>query len=976
MGNSKKLMLIGWDAADWKVIHQLIEEGQLPTLKAVMEKGTMGNLRTLSPVLSPMLWTSIATGKRPYKHGIYGFTEPTPNGKSVQAMGNLSRRCKAIWNILNQHDLTSQVVCWWPSHPAEPIDGVMVSDFFHKVPKKPGDPWPLMAKCVHPEEKLKELAKLRIHPRQMTADIVRPFVPLGHEIDQDADSRLAMCMRMISECTTVHDTAEHLLDNEEWDFAAIYYDAIDHFCHGFMRYRAPQRAHITDKDFRIYKDVVTNAYRFHDLLLKKLIAKGADDTTFILMSDHGFHPDHLRPTSLPSEPAGPALEHRDYGIFLAWGPNIRRDHIIHSASLLDITPTILSVFGLPIGEDMDGKPLLGMFEDAPKVDTIPSWEDVAGNDGRHPQDMAIEAADSQAALDQLVALGYIEAPDSDMSQAVRDCQRELDYNLARSYIDAGMHGEATPLLLDLYKNYPLEFRFGIQLATCLRAMNRVSALEKLIEHMNANWRVAASEARGLLKEIEGIKRERLVHWNELKKIEEESDDPNVVKLARLDTTGKPAVFDETEKRRTSKIRSVAQGNAQTLDFLAASVASSKGEFEKALDMLEKAQITKSKNPGFQFHVGIVYLGLERFDDAEAAFLKALEFDEFHPNALMGLCRTYVEKGQWQKAIDFGKQATGLKFHFPVAHYFLGRSKNKIGDFNGAITSLSTAVKQNPNFVEVHELLAKIYRKSVLDEDLAKFHKSTAEELSRQNESIRQNDSFDLPEFRAEQFRADLPKLDEMETNADFVRPLSQAKAIFGIEKATAKDAGVPEVIIVSGLPRSGTSMMMQMLKAGGVDVFTDSERTPDESNIKGYFEAEIVKKLGKENKWVHDCDGQVIKVVAPLIPSLPQGVNYKVIFMNRDMGEILNSQTSMLERLQKDGGNIEQERLGEIYQNQIHVAIHLLKVHGQSIFVANYHEIVENPGPAAKQIAKYLERDLDEEAMCKAVSPELYREKK
>ena len=977
MGNSKKLMLIGWDAADWKVIHQLVEEGKLPTLKKVMGSGTMGNLRTLSPVLSPMLWTSIATGKRPFKHGIYGFTEPSPNGKSVQPMTNVSRRCKAVWNILNQHDLRSQVVGWWPSHPAEPINGVMVSDFFHKVPKKPGDPWPLMAKCVHPVEATKTLAKFRIHPRQLTPEVVRPFIPLGHEVNQEADSRLAMCMRMICECTTIHDTAEYLLDNEEWDFAAIYYDAIDHFCHGFMRYRAPQQAHISDEDFRIYKDVVTNAYRFHDMLLRKLIAKADDDTTFILMSDHGFHPDHLRPSALPAEPAGPALEHRDYGIFLAWGPNIRKDHIIHSASLLDITPTILSVFGMPIGEDMDGKPLLEIFEEAPEIETIPSWEDVSGNDGQHPEDMAIDPVDSKAALDQLVALGYIEAPDADVSKAVEDCKRELDYNLARSYIDAGMHGQATPLMFDLYSNHPLEFRFGIQLATCLRAMNRVSALEKLIDHMNANWRVAAKEARKRMEEIERVKRERLAHWNELKKLDDESDDPDAPALARVDSTGRPAIFDESDKLISSKIRSVAYGNAQTLDFLAASVASSKGEFEKALELLEKAEITSSKNPGFQFHVGTVYLGLERLDDAENAFLKALEFDEFHPNALMGLARTYVEKGHWQKAVDFGKQATGLKFHFPVAHYFVGKARNNIGDFDGAVKSLTTAVKQNPNFVEVHELLASIYRKSIQDEDLAKFHKATAEELTRQNAAIQQDDDFELPKFEAEKFRAEMPLLDGMEDdeNSPLARPLSQAKPLAIAEKPNENVETLPEVIIVSGLPRSGTSMMMQMLKAGGMELFTDSQRVPDENNPKGYFEAEIVKKMPKENKWVKECDGQVIKVVAPLIPSLPQGVNYKVIFMNRNMDEILKSQTSMLDRLKKEAGDIDDQTLAEIFKSHIHVAIHLLKAHGHSIMLANYHEIVKDPVPTANIICKFLGRDLNQKQMISAVLPDLYREK-
>ena len=108
--NQSKVFLIGWDAADWKVIYGLMDDGRMPTVKRLVDNGVMGNLATLSPVLSPMLWTSIATGKRPFKHGIYGFSEPTPDGKSVQPMTNVSRKCKAVWNILNQHDKKSLVL--------------------------------------------------------------------------------------------------------------------------------------------------------------------------------------------------------------------------------------------------------------------------------------------------------------------------------------------------------------------------------------------------------------------------------------------------------------------------------------------------------------------------------------------------------------------------------------------------------------------------------------------------------------------------------------------------------------------------------------------------------------------------------------------------------------------------------------------------------------------------------------------------
>ena len=679
---------------------------------------------------------------------------------------------------------------------------------------------------------------------------------------------------------------------------------------------------------------------------------------------------------IPTEPAGPALEHRDYGIFIAKGPGIKKDHIIHGANLLDVAPTILSIYGLAIGEDMDGQPLLDIFEEAPELKTIPSWEDCAGDTGEHPEGKAIDPSESKEALEQLVALGYIEPPDEDTGKAVADCQRELDYNLARSYMDAGMHGEGIPLLLNLYKNYPLEFRFGIQLANCLRAMGRLNDLETIVNDLNARWRVAATEARKRVREIALVTRERREHWRELKKIDDENEgDETKPKLAKVDARGRPKIWEEHEQYAIRKIRSVARGNPQTLDFLAATIASSKGDFESALEHLEKAELTKSKNPGFQFHVGNVYIGLDRLEDAENAFLKALEFDEFHPNALMGLTRTYVEQSKFKKAIDFGQQATGLKFQFPLAHYYLGLAKKGTSDFEGAIKSLNIAIQQNPNFMEAHQALAAIYKTSQLDEDLAKEHASSARELAAANQELVESPTeIELPELDSGEFRKQLESLDNFtdDEDAEFVRCLGQPKStrLAAIEEP-------PEVIIVSGLPRSGTSMMMQVLEAGGIEPFTDKTRQADENNPRGYLEAEIVKQLQKKNNWVRECGGKAIKVVAPLVPCLPQGVNYKVIFMDRDLNEILASQTAMLEQLKKEGGDIDHERLGKIFLAQVNSAIQHLAFHKHEIFMAPYHQFIAEPEPSIAKLIEFLgpDFDLDTKKMGTAIDPNLYRKK-
>ena len=188
----------------------------------------------------------------------------------------------------------------------------------------------------------------------------------------------------LCECVSIHSAATWLIENQPWDFFAIYYDAIDHFCHGFMKYHPPRQEFIPEKDFELYHNVVSMAYQFHDQMLGTLLAKAGDDATVILMSDHGFHPDHLRPKVIPSIPAGPAIEHRDFGILAMLGPGIRKDELLHGPSVLDITPTILTLYDLPVGADMDGKVLVGAFTEQPEVKTIPSWEEVPGDDGRHP----------------------------------------------------------------------------------------------------------------------------------------------------------------------------------------------------------------------------------------------------------------------------------------------------------------------------------------------------------------------------------------------------------------------------------------------------------------------------------------------------------------------------------------------------------------------------------------------------------------
>src|SRR5580704_11517614 len=181
---ARRVALIGWDAADWRIIHSLLDAGLMPNLRKLVERGAMGNIATLDPPMSPLLWTSIATGKTADLHGIHGFAEPDPVTGGIRPITSTSRKVKALWNILSQSGLRSLVVNWFASHPAEPICGAYVADSYRTATAPYGAGWELTPDSVHPPGLAGTLADLRVHPGDLTGDDLLPFIPELARIDQ------------------------------------------------------------------------------------------------------------------------------------------------------------------------------------------------------------------------------------------------------------------------------------------------------------------------------------------------------------------------------------------------------------------------------------------------------------------------------------------------------------------------------------------------------------------------------------------------------------------------------------------------------------------------------------------------------------------------------------------------------------------------------------------------------------------------
>lgn len=479
-GRARKLLIVGWDAADWNLITPLMDGGLMPTLAKFVEQGCMGNLATLHPCLSPMLWTSIATGKLPDAHGIAGFVEPTEDHAGVRLVGSQSRRCKALWNITSEAGLRTHVVGWYASHPAEAINGVCVSDQY--LTETANGPSPASTGWIAPPDLADRYAGLRVSPRELGAGDMLPFIPRLEQVDLRRDPRPGRLADALAACASIHAVATDLMASQPWDVFAVYYDALDRIGHDFMPYHPPRLTWIAEEDFSVYQHVMTGMYRFHDMLLERLLQLAGEDATVILLSDHGFRSDHQRPRVEPGrdQHQTAAQWHRQYGIVAMRGPGLRADERIYGATLLDIAPTVLTLLGLPVARDMPGRPLVAAFDPPPRIDAIATYE--TGGSATAPREP--DPAASAEAVRQLVELGYL-AAEADGQAMARQATRERQYNLGVVCLTTGRPGRAIEHLAPLVEQHPEEFRYVMALATALAADGRHQAVIDLLRPLES-----------------------------------------------------------------------------------------------------------------------------------------------------------------------------------------------------------------------------------------------------------------------------------------------------------------------------------------------------------------------------------------------------------------------------------------------------------------------------------------------------------
>ncbi|WP_081990222.1 alkaline phosphatase family protein [Psychroserpens sp. Hel_I_66] len=868
MKKKNKVLLIGWDAADWKIIGPLLAKGEMPALKKLIDKGVYGNMSTMNPPYSPMLWSTVATGKTPDKHGVLGFLELMPDLKGIRPVTVLSRKSRALWNIFHNQGLKSNLIGWWPSFPAEPINGIVVSDTFQKANKDIRKPNPIPKGSVHPESYLDDIHDLRMFPHEVTEAHILPFIPKAGQINTEESKSLITFSKILAENVSVHSVATHAMQNSDWDFMAVYYDAIDHFCHAFMKFYPPKLKAIPDDIFDIFKDVISGAYRFQDMMLERMMALAGDDTTIIVMSDHGYESGNKRILEMPKYQAAPALEHRQFGIFVAAGPNIKKNEKVFGLGLIDVAPTILQMFNLPIGKDMDGKVALDIFENSKAPTYIDSWENVEGDFGEHfnSKDQEDSVLNDQETLEQLIELGYIDRPDENIETAILKTKCDLKHNLARVHMGKKDYEMAKAILLELINNhYP----------------NYDEDDLKKVENKKQKHGIKIGES----------KIDIIPYYMDLLTISLDQEE-----------FGKAEIY-LTELRSRDKKFEI------NTYFSEAKILLSKNKVNQALKLLLKAKNNKPNGEVF-FQLGKIYTRLNKFEDAKSAFQNALKFEIDNAKFHQALAVVLIRMDDYEEAAEHALTAIELVKYFPEAHYTLGEALEKLGDLDNAKKAYETAAAMKP-----------------------KTH------------------------YRAEKA----------------IENIEEKK--FGSLNFNDKNTNKPydnQIVIVSGLPRSGTSLMMQMLQKGGLDILTDSNRKADVSNPKGYLEYDPVMALHKDNSWLDKAQNKSLKVVAPLLKFLDPKYRYKVIFMTRDLNEVVKSQQKMIGR---DTENLP-IKLFQAYEKHLkQVEVWKKKEPGVELIYIDYKDAINNTQNTVKKIKSFVGKDLDENAMESSVDKSLYRNK-
>lgn len=420
---AKPVLFVGLDGADWQLLDRYIASGAMPELARLVREGRNGVLVTEQPPLSPLVWTTMMTGRGPLAHRILDFTRFSPANGAREPITSSERRVPAVWNMLSAAGKSVAILGLWATYPAEDVNGLMVSDRLFSFQNRGATPSQRVVSPASEDGWAREIVSAS--ERDVDFETVRGYLPWLDEAEYqrtlaaaDPYAQPVGALRRILVETRVYDR----LGTGAWtrrspDVEVIYLQGTDAIGHVFASYAPPREPWIAEDDFTRYGGVPEAYFRAVDSLLggyrRMAEARGA---LLMLASDHGFLWSEGRPHELSSMATATAGKwHREEGMYVLWGPGIATAAGRERSGVAQVASTLLALAGAPSGAGLAGPPLPGApAAIEPAADYAPSY--------RPASEAAPPPTDSEE-IAKLRALGYIGAGESANAPAGADSTR-------------------------------------------------------------------------------------------------------------------------------------------------------------------------------------------------------------------------------------------------------------------------------------------------------------------------------------------------------------------------------------------------------------------------------------------------------------------------------------------------------------------------------------------------------------------------
>ena len=397
-GVAGRVAIFAIDGADWELISELSNDGRIPNIRALAQGGTTASLQTIQPTVSPMVWATAATGLPPDRHGVIDFME-----EQKRPVDAATRRAPGLWDIAEAFGRQAVVVNWWTAWPPR-MDGPVTFDA----------PVTSMPSAIDPAELRPRIAGQIVDPQTIGYGQVGRFLNItAKEFDtavaQGGPGDPVNVFRdVLAKTWTDHRVGISLYQQREPLVLMMSYDGTDAVNHLFGPYHPPYREGISQTQFRKYWPTVANYYSEIDRLIGEWMQVLTDDTTVILMSAHGFRWGKNRPRTLPVGRSA-LSDHRNPGVFIAYGNHVAPNRGNHTMSIYDVVPTVLSLLGLPKSVEMPGKHAEWVFRDIAPVTSVRviSYDEFFA--GR-PAGGSAAAIDPQRYRQRLQTIGHLVDP--------------------------------------------------------------------------------------------------------------------------------------------------------------------------------------------------------------------------------------------------------------------------------------------------------------------------------------------------------------------------------------------------------------------------------------------------------------------------------------------------------------------------------------------------------------------------------------